>query len=44
MLSAQDIIKAVLELLDEYTGPDLHVEQALTELRQQILEKFEHYV
>ena len=44
MLSAQDIIKAVLELLDEYTGPDLHVEQALAELREQILNKFKHYV
>jgi len=40
MLTTQDIIQQVLEILDSYTGPDLHVEQALAEIREQILKQF----
>lgn len=44
MLSTSDIIRQVLEILDSYTGPDLHVEQALAEIREQILKQFNLYV
>lgn len=43
MLTKQ-IIEQILEILDSYTGPDLHTQQALNEIRQEILDKFKDYV
>lgn len=44
MLTIQETINHILEILDSYRGPDLHVQQALDEIRQEILNKFKHYV
>lgn len=40
----EKVIEQVLEILDQYTGPNLHVEQALNEIKQEILNKFKDYV
>lgn len=44
MLSIQQAINHILEILDSYRGPDLHVQQALDEMREEIINKFKHYV
>lgn len=44
MLTIQETINHILEILDSYTGPDLHVQQALQEAREEILDKFKDYV
>jgi len=44
MLTIQETIIHILEILDGYAGPDLHVQQALNEMREEILNKFKDYV
>ena len=43
MLTKQ-IIEQVLKILDGYSGPELLVQQALDEIKQEILNKFKDYV
>jgi len=44
MLTIQEAISHILEILDSYAGPDLHTQQALNEMREEILNKFKDYV
>lgn len=44
MLTLEQILRDVLQILDSYAGPDVRVEQTLSEMQQQIIDKFEQYV
>jgi len=44
MLTIQETIIHILEILDGYAGPDLHVQQTLDEIKQEILNKFKGYI